>query len=99
MKKLLKNMLVGVILGDTSITKTLITNKATISFEQSKDKIEYVNYLHDLLVKNSMAITINSIKEQSTLDIRYNNYSLYFSTQLLLILRPLADLFLDETGK
>jgi hypothetical protein len=40
-------MLNGVLLGDGHISRTGL-NKAFISFEQSKNKIDYLNYLHKL---------------------------------------------------
>src|SRR5277367_3780474 len=43
MNKVLKDKLVGVILGDAHIKK-LGSNKAFISFGQSKNKSEYVKY-------------------------------------------------------
>ena len=40
-------MLIGTLLGDAHIGRSGL-NKAFISFEQSKQKIEYLNFLHPL---------------------------------------------------
>ena len=40
-------MLIGTLLGDAHIGRSGL-NKAFISFEQSKQKIEYLNFLHHL---------------------------------------------------
>jgi hypothetical protein len=42
-----------------------------------------------------------SLREYTRNDIRYHstNTSLYFRTESLVQLKPLADLFLDESGK
>ena len=47
MNKTLKDMLIGVILGDAHIKRTGL-DKAFISFEQSNKKIEYIKYLQSL---------------------------------------------------
>jgi hypothetical protein len=100
MNKTLKDMLIGVILGDAHIGKTGL-DKAFISFEQSKSKINYLNYLHSLTKEGGLPLLDESIKEYSREDTRYNNKtnSLYFRTQSLEVLRPLADQFLNDKGK
>jgi len=50
MKKILRETLIGAILGDAHIGKTGL-NKAFISFEQSSKKAEYLNSLHELIKK------------------------------------------------
>jgi len=100
MNKALKDMLIGVILGDAHIGKIGL-DKAFISFEQSKSKINYINYLHSLTKEGGLPLLDESIKEYSREDFRYNSKtnSLYFRTQSLEVLRPLADQFLDNEGK
>jgi LAGLIDADG DNA endonuclease family len=100
MNKALKDMLIGVILGDAHIGRTGL-DKAFISFEQSKNKINYLSYLQNLTKEGGLSLLDDSIKEYSREDSRYNSKtnSLYFRTQSLEVLRPLADKFLDESGK
>jgi LAGLIDADG DNA endonuclease family len=100
MNKVLKDMLVGVILGDAHIKK-LGSNKAFISFGQSKNKSEYVKYLHNIIKEGGLPMIEFPIKEYSTFDPRFNktNFSLHFKTQSNEMLRPLADTFLDENGR
>jgi hypothetical protein len=50
MNKILREILIGAILGDAHIGRTGL-NKVFISFEQSSRKIEYLNYLHELVKK------------------------------------------------
>jgi hypothetical protein len=98
MNKLFRDMLIGIILGDAHIGKTGL-DKAFISFEQSKSKLEYFNYLYNLTKEEGLEL--EDIKTYSRLDKRSNQTtdSLYFRTQSLEILRPLADQFLDDSGK
>jgi len=100
MNKTLREILIGVILGDAHIGRTGL-NKAFISFEQSSKKAEYLNHLHDLVKKEGLPLIKEGITSYSRNDQRYSvqNNSLYFRTQSLDELKPLADLFLDETGK
>ena len=49
-KKSIKDMLIGTLLGDAHIGLSGF-NKAFISFEQSKKKLAYLNYLYDILKK------------------------------------------------
>ena len=96
MNKLFRDMLIGVILGEAHIGKTGL-DKAFISFEQSKSKLEYFNYLYNLTKEEGL----DEVRTYSRTDKRsnQNTESLYFRTQSLEILRPLADKFLDESGK
>jgi hypothetical protein len=51
MNKTLKDMLVGVLLGDASIRRSGLNknkNKASITFEQSSKNLEYITYLQNL---------------------------------------------------
>ena len=98
MNKIFKEMLTGVILGDAHIKKTGI-DKAFISFEQSSKKMEYLNYIHKLTTE--AGLKVNTQKLYSREDSRYNSKteSLYFRTESLPELKPLADLFLNEEGK
>lgn len=99
MTKILRETLIGAILGDAHIRKTGL-NKAFISFEQSSKKTEYLNFLHELVKKEGLPLMDETIRTYSREDVRYNtqNSSLYFRTQSIEELRPLADMFLDEAG-
>lgn len=99
MSKTLRDMLVGVILGDAHIRKTGL-DKAYITFEQSNKKLEYIKHLQNL-TKEELPLMNENLTEYLRTDNRYNstNTSLYFRTQSLEQLKPLADLFLDESGK
>lgn len=100
MNKTLRDMLVGVILGDAHIKRTG-SNKAFIAFGQSKNKSEYIEYLHNIIKEGDLPMKEDPIKELKIFDSRYNktNYSLHFRTKSNEILRPLADTFLDENGR
>jgi hypothetical protein len=99
MNKTLKDMLIGVILGDAHVKRTGL-DKAFISFEQSNKKIEYIKYLQSLTKEGGLPLMDEQIKEYLRNDIRYNtiNKSLYFRTQSLEELKPIADLFLNDSG-
>jgi hypothetical protein len=62
MNKTLKDMLVGVILGDAYIKRTGL-DKAFISFEQSKKKIDYLNHLLTLTKEEGLPLIDEEIKE------------------------------------
>lgn len=47
MNKMIKEILIGVLLGDAHIGRTGL-DKAFISFEQSKNKESYINHLFTL---------------------------------------------------
>ena len=99
MKKIIKEMLTGVLLGDAHIRKVGV-DKAFISFEQSKQKSDYLLYLHKLISEGGFEV--EEPKEYSREESRYPNRiteSLYFRTKSLSELKPLADLFLDNEGK
>ena len=100
MNKTLKDMLIGVILGDAHLGRTGL-DKAFISFEQSKKKLEYLNYLHEQVKEQGLPLIGDTLTEYSREDTRYkvNNSSLYFRTQSLESLKPLADMFLDSSNK
>jgi len=99
MNKALREILIGAILGDAHIRKTGL-NKAFISFEQSSKKADYLNFLHELVKKEGLPLMDETVRTYSRQDVRYNtqNSSLYFRTQSIEELRPLADMFLDEAG-
>jgi len=61
MNKTLKDMLIGVILGDAHL-KSMGLDKAFISFEQSNKKAEYLNHLLTL-TKEELPLTNDVIKE------------------------------------
>jgi len=100
MNKTLKDMLIGVLLGDAQIRRTGL-DKAFISFEQSSKKSEYVNYLHKLVQEGGLPLIGDNLREYLREDLRYQtkNKSLYFRTQSLEELKPIADLFLNDEGK
>jgi len=99
MNKTLKDMLVGVILGDAHI-KRIGLDKAFISFEQSKKKLDYLNYLLSLTKKEGLPLMDEVVREYSREDHRYGitNNSGYFRTKSIEELKPIAELFLDESG-
>lgn len=98
MNKTLRDMLVGVILGDAHIKKVGL-DKAFISFEQSTKKMDYLNYLHKLATEAGFEVKIPKIYSRT--DSRYasKTESLYFRTESLPEFKPLADVFLNEEGK
>src|SRR5258708_28818181 len=99
MNKPFRDMLVGVLLGDAHIGRTGL-DKAFISFEQSKKKLDYITHLHNL-AKNS-GLELEELKTYARTDLRYSNRineSLYFITNSLEELKPFADLFLNAEGK
>lgn len=65
MNKRLKDMLIGVILGDAHIGRTGL-DKAFISFEQSKSKMNYLSYLQTLTKEGGLPLFDDSIKEYSS---------------------------------
>ena len=93
-------MLIGNLLGDASIRKVGL-NKAYITFEQSNKKSEYLNYLFNLAKEQGLPLNSEAVKLYTREDARYgkSNASLYFRTESLEELKPLADLFLDESGR
>jgi len=100
LNKQIKEFLIGTLLGDAHIGRTGL-NKAFISFEQSSKKLEYLNYLFNITKEGGIPLMGDEIKEYIREDSRYKttNKSLYFRTQSLESLKPLADLFLDTEGK
>lgn len=98
MNKPIREILIGMLLGDGHIRRSGM-NKAYITFEQSSKKKEYFNYVHDLLKKEGLKLS--NPTEYSRHDIRYNtkNESIHFTTGAMEELTPLADMFLDEEGK
>lgn len=100
MTKRLRELLIGTLLGDAHIKK-VGSDKAYITFEQSKKKSEYINYLFEQSKEEGLALKSDSLKEYNRFDDRYNstNSSLYFRSEASEELRPLADLFLNEEGK
>jgi hypothetical protein len=138
MNKVLRETLIGAILGDAHICKTglnkaFISSLASLAFyqsrakvvptlwawdqraklriyifdinlrakvEQSSKKADYLNFLHDLVKKEGLPLMDETVRTYLRQDVRYNtqNSSLYFRTQSIEELRPLADMFLDEAG-
>lgn len=100
MNKKVQDMLIGAILGDAHISRTGV-NKAFISFEQSKKKSEYLNHLQTLTKEAGIPLQDERVKEYSREDLRYNttNKSLYFRTESIEELKPIAEMFLDKENK
>ena len=99
MNKTIREMLIGALLGDAHIGRSGL-NKAFISFEQSKQKYEYLSYLHK--ITREAGFNLKEPVVYSRVDSRYSNKtneSLYFRTESLEELKPLADMFLDSEGK
>ena len=95
MKNLLKEMLIGTILGDAHLGRTGL-NRAFLTFEQSAKKSDYLNHIYNIINQENLAL--DEPKSYSRKDSRYNskNQSLYFRTKSLEELKPFADLFLDK---
>ena len=72
MNRTLREMLVGVILGDAHLRRTGL-DKAFISFEQSSKKFEYINFLHNLIKEGGLLLTKDNLKEYSRKDLRFQN--------------------------
>ena len=100
MNKLIKEFLIGNLLGDASIKRTM-SGTAYITFEQSIKKSEYLNYLFKIVKENGIPIKNDSISTYTRNDDRFQtkNQSLYFRTEAIEELNPLAELFLSESGK
>ena len=100
LNKQIKEFLIGTLLGDAHIGRTGL-NKAFISFEQSSKKREYLNYLLNITKEGKLPLMEESVREYLRDDPRYKttNRSLYFRTQSIEELKPMADLFLDREGK
>jgi hypothetical protein len=98
MIKNVREILVGMLLGDGHIRRSG-TNKAYFAFEQSSKKIDYLNYVRDILLQEGIELTENQTYERE--DERYSstNSSIRFSSKASEHYKPLADLFLDEEGK
>ena len=79
MSKFFIDMVIGNLLGDAHISRTGL-DKAYITFEQTKKKVEYINYLHKLSTTENLVS--EEIRKYTRYDKRYNkfNESLYFLT-------------------
>ena len=97
LNKQIKEFLIETLLGDAHIGRTGL-NKAFISFEQSSKKREYLNYLLNITKEGEIPLMVENIREYLRDDPRYKttNRSLYFRTQSIEELKPMADLFLDS---
>nr|YP_009471405.1 LAGLIDADG type homing endonuclease [Trametes hirsuta]AVG72796.1 LAGLIDADG type homing endonuclease [Trametes hirsuta] len=100
MNKIIKEILVGNLLGDASIKRTL-SGKSYVTFEQSTKKSDYLNYLYEIVKENGIPLKKDHVTTYSRFDERFGvtNQSLYFRTEAIEELNPLADLFLNESGK
>jgi hypothetical protein len=96
--KNIRDMLIGIILGDAHIKKVGL-DKAFITFEQSSKKRPYFEYVYN--TAKEAGIVQKPISTYNRTDPRYDSKteSLYFKTENLSELRPLADSFLNEEGK
>jgi hypothetical protein len=89
----LKEILIGVLLGDSHISKT--KEGAYISFEQSLRRRGYLLYLYGLFELYSK----NPPTEYKRLDKRYKErVALCFRTRNLFMFKEFADIFLKEEG-
>jgi hypothetical protein len=100
MNQTIKEILIGIILGDGSIRRSG-KNTAFVSFEQSTKKTEYFNYLYDNLKKEGEGLILSEPRIRSSYDPRYDttNGAIRFSIKATEKLKPLADIFLNEVGK
>ena len=99
MNKVVKDLLVGILLGDGSIRR-VSSNKASISFGQSGQKSDYFNYVYESIKAEN--ILLNEPVFRTFTDPRYPtkiNSSWNFSSKSSEELRELAELFLDANGK
>ena len=98
MGNLLKEMLIGTILGDAHLGRTGL-NRAFLTFEQSSKKSDYLNHIYNIINQEDLAL--EEPRSYSREDSRYNitNQSLYFRTKSLEELKPFADMFLDKDNK
>ena len=98
MNKTIRDIFIGMLLGDGHIRRSGI-NKAYITFEQSSKKVDYFNYVHEVLRKEGL--DISESKSYSRYDPRYDktNESMHLTTKAMEEFKPLADMFLDEEGK
>ena len=100
MTKQLKELLIGIILGDAHIQRVGL-NKAFITFEQSSKKSEYINFVFNQVKEGGLPLLKDQMVEYSRNDSRHNtiNKSLYFKSESIEEFRFLADMFLDSNGK
>lgn len=98
MNKSLREVLVGLLLGDGHIRRSG-SNKAYITFEQSLKKKDYLQHVQDILKQEGA--DLNETREYTRTDSRYNSTtnSIYLSTKASESFKELADMFLDKEGK
>ena len=98
MNNTIKDTFIGMLLGDGHIKRSGL-KKAIITYNQSTKKIDYFNYVHNLL-QNEGLVNIK-IKTYKYFDFRYCKIyeSIHLTTKAMEILKPLAEMFLDEKGK
>jgi len=89
-----KDLIVGTLLGDASITVSKSKNLASMKFEQGDKHKDYLFWLFNHMKEYS---TFDSPKEVKRFDSRYNktNVSYYFNINSLSLLYPYAKLFLS----
>lgn len=98
MNRSLKEIFVGLLLGDGHIRRTG-SSKAYIAFEQSEKKASYFNYVHETLKKEGFEISKFQTYTREDSRSGTTTNSLRFSTESREDLSPLADMFLDSEGK
>ena len=98
MKKKIKDILIGTLLGDAHIRATKSCT-AYITFEQSIQHKDYIQYLFEIM--NEKDLCLNEPKIYVRNDYRYKTItkSVYFRTKAMTEFKLLADMFLDENGK
>lgn len=94
----INNILIGCLLGDAHIGKCG-DDKDFITFEQTIKHKDYMIFLYKNLKDNG--INLYDIKYYTRKDYRYNsiNNSIYFKTYNLKLLKPLANMFLENNNK
>ena len=98
MSKSIKELLVGILLGDGHIRRVGL-NKAYFTFEQASQKADYINFVYNAVKAENLVKDVPSYYLRS--DTRYGGRttsSWHFKSETLEELRPLPDLFLDEKG-
>lgn len=97
LNQFIKEILVGLILGDAHIGKS--KDKFFITLEQSSKHEDYVLHLHSIL--KQQGIELHNIKYYTRVDNRYDsiNKSIYFKTYSSYIFNDLGVMFLENDKK
>jgi hypothetical protein len=70
MKNNVKNLLIGILLGDASIYLNTNKDKGYVTFAQSAEKKEYISHIHQVLKKANLVE--KDIRGYVGFDKRYN---------------------------